>query len=67
MARHTTVDARGYGGRRIGFKISKEAQQAREDMERHLLELARRAILKNRTADGQGRPVGNSTAALKEK
>ena len=48
IERHTAVDARGYGGRRTGFKVDGEEQAKKEAMERHLLELARRAIRKDR-------------------
>jgi hypothetical protein len=45
---HTAADARGYGGRRTGFKVEAEKQARVEAMERHLLDLARRVIAKDR-------------------
>jgi len=48
VERQTAADVRGYGGRRIGFKVDKEEQSRRDAMERHLLELARRAIERHR-------------------
>jgi len=44
----TAADIRGYGGRRIGFEVDAEEQVRMEAMESHLLELARRAIAKDR-------------------
>jgi hypothetical protein len=48
IERQTTADVRGYGGRRIGFEVDPEEQVRMEAMESHLLELARRAIAKDR-------------------
>jgi hypothetical protein len=45
---HTAADARGYGGRRTGFKVEAEKQARVDAMERHLLDLARRVIAKDR-------------------
>ena len=44
IERTTAADVRGYGGRRIGFHDSKAEQKKKEDIERHLVELARRAL-----------------------
>jgi len=45
---HTAADVRAYGGRRTGFKVEAETQARIDAMERHLLELARRVIAKDR-------------------
>jgi hypothetical protein len=48
IEQQTAADIRGYGGRRIGFEVDAEEQVRMEAMESHLLELARRAIAKDR-------------------
>jgi hypothetical protein len=40
---HVSADARGYGGRRIGFLSAQEREQ-RMALEERLLQLARRAV-----------------------
>jgi hypothetical protein len=48
VERQTAIDVRGYGGRRTGFKVDKEEQAKLDAMDRHLLDLARRAIERHR-------------------
>ena len=48
VQRQTAIDVRGYGGRRTGFKVDKEEQARRDAMDRHLLDLARRVIERDR-------------------
>jgi len=44
--RQTAVEVRGYGGRRLGFKVDGNEQAKLEAIDRHLFNLAQRAIKK---------------------